>query len=468
MIGDYQFRDVAAKGLGLIGDIGNTNLIKQLSGLVNFCEEAIASLEHITESGDLQVTNTMLKCLQESNDVNNIDKVGKVLKKILSYGENDEIIMEVAFDTLINGKRRAATRFAQILGKIIEKHTKENEKILDKLFDLLEKEKDNNSNLKTLACAIGHVGERGSKRVISKLLELLNENHFSIREMAAISLSMVTRKDDQNVIKNLIKKLNDQNEVVVAAIESLLELSSRGNQEVVKEFVNLLNHPDPGVKQKAVEGLGRLTKLNDKEIIGNLMKLLKDAKDEPLKQLAIESLGSIVTEMNMEVLNELTSIYSNKNESNIIKQVSIMAIGNIIFEYKKVLNEKLTQSKLNSSQSSMNLILEKEKEKEKEKTEDEKNMEKYCNNLIDLLSTNDEKIKKTITKTISIIFSPDSIVSIFKKEKEQRPILFTIIVESLRNKRREEPNFQLSDTSISLLQKMNCFESKFVLLEHAA
>jgi hypothetical protein len=71
------------------------------------------------------------------------------LKKILSIGTNDNMIMDFAFDTLMNGKRRAVNRVATFLGLVVEKHSQENEKLVNKLFDLLENESDN-TRMKTL------------------------------------------------------------------------------------------------------------------------------------------------------------------------------------------------------------------------------------------------------------------------------------------------------------------------------
>jgi HEAT repeat protein len=453
-IGDYHVRDVAATALGIIAESGDVDIIEQLTKISNVCEEACISLGKIGLPGDRQIIDTLLKAL-DSNTFDEI-KIIQALGNITKGAVDDEYATEKLLSFIEKGKRRLATRAAAALGEAVEKSDKF---VIKNLIELCDQ---NTNNRPFAALALGYCSRKGSKKVVAKLLELLSDQnaHHSVRVSAAESITRVARYNDPKVISVLVQRLSDTEEVCIAVSNTLIELAEKGSPEVIDAFIDLLKHPDPGVIQKAVEVLGKIAKSQEDEETSPKSGI-QSPKTKPFTKE--EDKTKIQKESNLKVIKALKDLISSDSSTEAIKAVSVESLGLIAPPNDESVIE-LMSDLLNKSNSVIirrqciiglgNLI----KSKQNEKTLE----------LLYSVLLNDPETVDASIETLSKIGDMAKMIDLFKNVKEARPVLFTVIIHSVRRLRGEDPNYQLSKENTHILQKINCLESVFILVEHAS
>lgn len=420
---DYKLRDVCATALGIIAPKGDKLIIKKLTELASLCEEACISLGKIGHPGDREITKTLLKAL-DSNTFDEI-KISHALASI-SKGNNDEFVYKELLTNVSTGKRRLATRSAACLGQVIEKSDKN---VIQELFALCDNTTSPNRSLAVIA--LGFCAKKGSKKVVSKLLDLISEKtaHHAVRVAAAESLSKIARKGDKNVVKTLVQHLGETEEVVIAVSSTLIDIAEKGNSEIIKEFMELLKHPDPGVVQKVVEVLGKLGSPGDQTVINHLLdKLNGDTSTELIRAVSAQALGFVASESDEKVTKSLNLILVNPNPNitPLIKQNCILALGNIM--------KKTTQV----PDSFFHLLI------------------------------GEKEIQHEIIDTIAKLCDVTKVIEMFKAKTLHQPVYFSVIIRAIRMLREKDPNYQLPEKSVTILNKISSLEAVFILVENAS
>lgn len=420
---DYKLRDVCATALGIVSPKGDKLIIKKLTELASLSEEACISLGKVGHPGDREITKTLLKAL-DSNTFDEI-KISHALAAI-SKGNNDEFVYKELLNNISTGKRRLATRCAACLGQVVEKSDKQ---VIQELFTLCDN--TSSSNRALAAVALGFCAKKGSKKVVAKLLDLISDKtaHHAVRVAAAESLSKIARKGDRNVVKTLIHHLGETEEVVIAVSSTLIDIAEKGNSELIKEFIELLKHPDPGVVQKVVEVLGKLGTPGDQTVIKCLLeKLDGDTSTELIRAVSAQSLGYVATEKDDIVLKSLNLILVNPNPNitPLIKQNCVLALGNIL--------KKPTQI----PDSFFHLLI------------------------------GEKDIQHEIIDTIAKLCDITKVIEMFKSKTQHQPVYFSVIIRAIRMLREKDPNYQLPEKSVSILNKITSLEAVFILVENAS
>lgn len=429
---DYRVRDDVAQALGIVAVKGDVMVIKKLTEISGKSEEACVSLSKVGIPGDSGIISTLLKAL-DSKSFDEI-RIANAIGTMSRGADDDEVVIKQLLEFVSQAPRRLAIRAAATLGLVIDTTNKQQySSLIRQLFDLCDDEK--NQNRPVVLLALGKCSKKGSKKVVAKLLEVLTsdiekKSHHSLRVAAIDALKIVARKGDRRVIKALIDKLGDIQQVCISASNALLDIVDEKNNElVVVAIVALMTHPDPGVVQQAVWVLGKTGMKSDRKIIDTLMKLFKNAPTEGIKAASAEALGLVSTHEDKDVVDTLLAfVAKGENASLMIRKECIISLGSLVKDRKAKQIEDIMYS---------------------------------------ILSKEPDLHDACITALVTIGDLSRAIEN-FKNIPTLRSDLFPIIVNAIRLERLNNPSWQLSSSDIATLEKMNTLESLFILVEHAS
>lgn len=161
--------------------------------------------------------------------------------------------------------------------------------------------------VKDLLNAIEKMGEP----VVESLIEALGDKEKTVRKYSAIMLGNLK---DARAIEELGMTLYDlHDEVSLIAAESLGQIGEAS----IPVLTEALTHPEVGVREHAVIGLG---KIQNERVIPFLVEMLKDPVHAVKKQ-AILALGNFKNEMALSALQEVASNRSDREFHNLAKQI---------------------------------------------------------------------------------------------------------------------------------------------------
>jgi HEAT repeat protein len=161
--------------------------------------------------------------------------------------------------------------------------------------------------VKDLLSAIEKMGQP----VVEPLIEALADKEKTVRKYAAIMLGNLK---DTRAIEELGMTLYDlHDEVSLIAAESLAQIGEAS----IPVLTEALTHPEMGVREHAVIGLG---KIKSERVIPFLIEMLKDPVREVQKQ-AIHALGNFKNELAISALQEVMSNRSDREFHNLAKGI---------------------------------------------------------------------------------------------------------------------------------------------------
>lgn len=161
--------------------------------------------------------------------------------------------------------------------------------------------------VKDLLSAIENMGEP----VVEPLIEALADKEKTVRKYSAIMLGNLK---DARAVEELGMTLYDlHDEVSLIAAESLAQIGEAS----IPVLTEALTHPEMGVREHAVFGLG---KIQSERVIPFLVEMLKDPVREVQKQ-AILALGNFTNELALSTLQEVVSNRSDREFHNLAKSI---------------------------------------------------------------------------------------------------------------------------------------------------
>jgi HEAT repeat protein len=161
--------------------------------------------------------------------------------------------------------------------------------------------------VKDLLSAIEKTGEQ----VVEPLIEALGDKEKTVRKYSAVMLGNLK---DTRAIEELGMTLYDlHDEVSLAAADSLAQIGEAS----IPVLTEALTHPEVGVREHAVIGLG---KIQNERVIPFLIEMLKDNERVVQKQ-AIQALGNFKNELALSALKEIASNRSDREFHNLAKQI---------------------------------------------------------------------------------------------------------------------------------------------------
>jgi HEAT repeat protein len=161
--------------------------------------------------------------------------------------------------------------------------------------------------VKDLLNAIENMGEA----VVEPLIEALGDKEKTVRKYSAMMLGNLK---DARAVEELGMTLYDlHDEVSVVAAESLAQIG----ESSIPVLTEALTHPEVGVREHAVYGLGKIQNLR---VIPFLIEMLKD-NDRLVQKQAILSLGNFKNELAVSALKEVASNRSDREFHNLAKQI---------------------------------------------------------------------------------------------------------------------------------------------------
>jgi HEAT repeat protein len=161
-------------------------------------------------------------------------------------------------------------------------------------------------SVRDLLTAIEKMGEP----VVEPLVEALGDREGTVRKYAAIVLG---RLRDIRAIEELGMALYDlHHDVSQAAAESLAQFGG----EAVGVLSEALTHPEAGVRERAVHGLGLI---RDERVAPLLIEMLNDP-DRAVKKQAIHSLGSVRDKRAIPALQSLAADRADRELASLAKE----------------------------------------------------------------------------------------------------------------------------------------------------
>lgn len=161
--------------------------------------------------------------------------------------------------------------------------------------------------VKDLLNAIENMGEA----VVEPLIEALTDKEKTVRKYSAMMLGNLK---DARAVEELGMTLYDlHDEVSLVAAESLAQIG----ESAIPVLSEALTHPEVGVREHAVYGLG---KIQNERVIPFLVEMLKD-NDRLVQKQAILSLGNFKNELAVSALKEVASNRSDREFHNLAKSI---------------------------------------------------------------------------------------------------------------------------------------------------
>ena len=161
--------------------------------------------------------------------------------------------------------------------------------------------------VKDLLNAIENMGEA----VVEPLIEALADKEKTVRKYSAMMLGNLK---DVRAIEELGMTLYDlHDEVSLVAAESLAQIG----EPAIPVLSEALIHPEVGVREHAVYGLG---KIQNERVIPFLIEMLKD-NDRLVQRQAIQALGNFNNELARSALQEVASNRSDREFHNLAKSI---------------------------------------------------------------------------------------------------------------------------------------------------
>lgn len=158
-----------------------------------------------------------------------------------------------------------------------------------------------------LLTAIENMGQP----VVEPLIEALGDHEGTVRKFAAIVLGKLR---DVRAIEELGMTLYDlHHEVSLAAAEALAQFGA----PAVGVLSEALRHPEAGVREHAVIGLG---KIQDVRVAPLLIEMLSDP-DREVQRQALQALGSLQDERAKRALQEVAANRADRELSTLAKQL---------------------------------------------------------------------------------------------------------------------------------------------------
>ncbi|HNN14187.1 MAG TPA: HEAT repeat domain-containing protein [Anaerolineales bacterium] len=149
--------------------------------------------------------------------------------------------------------------------------------------------------------------------IVKPLIESLSDREGTVRKFSAIVLGNLR---DVRAVEELGMTLYDlHHEVSRCAAEALGKIGQPGF-DILREA---LHHPEVGVREHAVLGLGML---NDERIVPLLAEMLNDP-DKIVKKQAVLSLGNFKVDRSRQALEELAVNRVDRELSSLAKQVLV-------------------------------------------------------------------------------------------------------------------------------------------------
>ncbi|CAJ1415747.1 unnamed protein product [Effrenium voratum] len=181
---------------------------------------------------------------------------------------------------------------------------------------------------------LSRAAETGSKAAIEAVSACLQDNSGEVRRIALKALSCISEEGNTQVIdllceslqrgdvftkataiKGLIKVAGIGHDQFVAtmlelsvgatrrfAIESLPQVTLRGDPRSVKAASTALLDKDAQVRQAAVQSLGQLAPRGDQEVIAQLLRCLQEDSDKVVRRCAAIALGQVALQDDTKVL----------------------------------------------------------------------------------------------------------------------------------------------------------------------
>lgn len=161
-------------------------------------------------------------------------------------------------------------------------------------------------SVRDLLAAIEKMGEP----VVEPLIEALGDREGTVRRYAAIVLG---RLRDIRAIEELGMALYDlHHDVSQAAAEAIAQFGA----DAVGVLSEALSHPEAGVRERAVHGLGLI---RDERVAPFLIEMLNDP-DRVVKKQAIQSLGDLRDKRAMPALQSLAADRADRELAALAKE----------------------------------------------------------------------------------------------------------------------------------------------------
>lgn len=168
-------------------------------------------------------------------------------------------------------------------------------------------------NVRDLLTAIENMGEP----VVAPLIEALADREGTVRRYAAMVLGKLR---DIRAIEELGMALYDlHHDVSQAAAEALAQFGG----EAVGVLSEALSHPEAGVRERAIRGLGLI---RDERVVPMLIEMLQDPDRVALKQ-SIHSLGELGDQRAIPALREIASDRANRELAALAKEALVKLQG---------------------------------------------------------------------------------------------------------------------------------------------
>jgi HEAT repeat protein len=419
----------AATALGCIAQENDRRVIEKLTDNAKKFESAAVALGQVARKGDHEVLNLLIDCLEENgHDENNIiHAISKVADRDDSIEVTDKLI-----EMLKHPKRRIGYRAATALGSVVRTGDK---RVIEKLVEML-KEK---GVVDKAVSALGNVSQKENELVTAKLLEMLSDKQapWLVREQAAVSLSKVCKKGNQIVIKKLCERLGDNEEVVNAAAAALERISQKDNVEVIKAFLDLMQHPDTGVVERSVQILGRIcTRGQNPEAKLALLKTLQSSSQtQTLRGMCADALAQVAEyddPIVVSALNGIVKMSGDDRHGSHLRCCCLRALGVLISHRRNY---------------------------------------DVAADLFEMLHTKeqDREVEVECIKLLARTCDIGRFIEFLKirQYKDARAMVFSIVVKAIRLMRDQNPNWKLDQSQIEVLERNKCLESTFILLENA-
>jgi len=176
------------------------------------------------------------------------------------------------------------------------------------------------------ALIMGKVAGVDDPEALSIILGYLLHQDAGIRRAAACATAEVARAGNSQVIGCLCDRLQDEPEVVCAALEALSKLAHWGDATTAAQLLGCLQHPNSMVRVDAVRAVGVVMERGAQDPIALLHDCFQD--QEPcVRQAAAEALGSIAPKGSQEALSRLEICLDDGDF--FVRRAAVLALADI-------------------------------------------------------------------------------------------------------------------------------------------
>lgn len=284
-------RQAAARALGHIANRGDPNVAQRLTALLTddreeVVQSALESLVSVARPGDICIVDALLLRLDQGGSWQTMNAIANTLPQMVVIG--DERVKAFLLSKLSDSREEARRVALLALPQVTDAGDHE---LLATLVLLLRGSDQAERNHDTRAAAASLLGRVGTQACHAS----------SSRDVRSVLLDCA-----QDALENwLVRK---------ACLESLAQVVSKGDPDIVTQILPCMSAEDHGVRQAAIRAVAMLARVGDRTSLEPLLRVAGSRDEQPfIRCVAVKALADVAPVDDRATIDVLLAQLSDAN-----------------------------------------------------------------------------------------------------------------------------------------------------------